>query len=99
VLFGMMCGALVGISRLALHNHSTAEVIAGWALGALVSMGFILLFRSSKPFVLNRWLIVLSMIVIMAAPYAEPAPTQGWMVDVALFISGHDQPCSRSNWK
>ncbi|MGZ3253144.1 MAG: phosphatase PAP2 family protein [Burkholderiaceae bacterium] len=99
IFLGLMCGAVVGISRLALHDHSTAEVVAGWALGALVSLGFILIFRSAKTFVLNKWLVALSLAIILAAPYAEPAPTQSWMIDVALFISGHDQPCTRSDWK
>lgn len=99
VLSGMLCGVLVGISRLALNNHSTAEVVAGWALGALVSLGFILAFSTAKTFVLNRKLIALGLVTVLAAPYAEPAPTQSWMINVALFISGHDQPCSRNDWK
>jgi membrane-associated phospholipid phosphatase len=99
IFLGLFCGVMVGLSRLALHDHSTTEVVAGWLLGATVSLGFILIFRSVKNFVLNKWLIALCLMVILAAPSAEPAPTQRWIVNIALFISGHDRPCTRNDWE
>lgn len=99
VLMGILCGILVGISRLVLHDHSTSEVVAGWILGATVSLGFIAIFRSAHTFVLNRWLVALCLLTLFVAPAAEPAPTQRWIVDIALLISGRDQPCSRHDWR
>jgi hypothetical protein len=99
IFMGMMCGVIVGISRLVLHDHSLAEVVAGFTLGAIVSLGFILIFRSAKTFVLNRWLVTLCLLVILTAPSVEPAPTQRWIVAIALYLSGHDQPCTRHAWR
>jgi hypothetical protein len=99
VATGLLCGVCVGISRLVLHDHSVSEVVTGCALGGLVSLGFILILQSAKELVLNRWLAVLCMIAVLAAPTAEPTPTQRWIVDIALFISGHDHPCTRNDWR
>ncbi|HEY8101125.1 MAG TPA: phosphatase PAP2 family protein [Burkholderiaceae bacterium] len=99
IFLGMMCGVIVGISRLALHDHSPSEVVMGWTLGAIVSLGFILTFRSAKTFVLNRWIVTLCLLIILTAPTVEPAPTQRWIVAIALYLSGHDQPCTRDAWR
>jgi hypothetical protein len=99
VALGLFFGIIIGVSRLVLHDHSVSEVIAGWALGASVSMGFIYILRSSTHFVLNRWLIALCTVAVLAIPYAEPAPTQRWLVTLTLMLSGHDQACTRSDWR
>lgn len=99
VFLGIMCGIAVGISRLVLHDHSTAEVVAGWALGATVSLGFILVFRSVKSFVISKWLVAVCLLIILAAPSSAPAPTQRWVVSIALFLSGHAQACTRDDWR
>ncbi len=36
--------------------------------------------------------------VLLVAPRVEPMPTEQWMTQLALFLSGHDRPYTRSLW-
>ena len=101
VLLGIVFGVIIGISRLVLNAHSVSEAVAGGILGAMVSLGFIWIFGPSQKFVLYRSLIALSLIALLALPYAEsaPAPTQRWITCVELYLSGHDRPFVRQGWK
>lgn len=95
VLFGLLLGLLVGISRLVLHNHSLSEVAAGCVLGMLVSLTFIWIAGSLDRNLLSRSLMILSIPVLLAASFSQAAPTQRWFVRVALYASGHEQPFVR----
>jgi membrane-associated phospholipid phosphatase len=100
VIFGLSFGAIVGVSRLAVHAHSVSEVVAGWCLGALVSMLFIQGARITlRKHVFKPLRIALSMLVLLPAPYVYPAPTQQWLTEIVLFLSGHEQPFPRAGWK
>jgi membrane-associated phospholipid phosphatase len=99
ICFGLMLGLLLGISRIAVHAHSISEAAAGCLLGGMISLGFIRISGSLQKPVLHRWLIVLSMLALLPTSYAKPAPTQRWMNGVALYLSGHDRPYSRKQWK
>lgn len=99
VLMGLAFAVLIGISRLAVNAHSVSETITGWLLGAIVSLSFIRILSYSPKIDLNRWVIVLSLIGLFATPYITPVPTQRWIIKAALFLSGHDQPYIRVNWK
>lgn len=97
VAFGLVFGAAVGASRIALHAHSVSEVVAGWLLGAVISMAFIRVAATSlSRHVFKPMRIVLSLLVLLPAPYVYPAPTQQWLTEITLFFSGHDQPFPRS---
>ena len=99
ILLGIALGAAIGISRLALQVHSVSEVVAGCALGAIVSFGFIWLAGALQKAALNRWLLVFSLVPLLAASEVEPAPTQHWLTEAALYLSGHDKPFTRADWK
>jgi len=99
VLLGIVFGVIIGISRLVLHSHSVSEAAAGCVLGSMVSLSFIWILGPSQKFVLYRSLIALSLITLLVAPYAEPAPTQRWLIDLSLYLSGHDRPFVRQGWK
>jgi membrane-associated phospholipid phosphatase len=95
VVLGLLIGMVIGISRVMLHVHSVSETVTGCALGGLVSLGFMWLSRPlPKPHV-NRWLIALSLLALLPATHAEPAPTKDWMNAVALYLSGHNLPYER----
>ncbi|MFC6518688.1 hypothetical protein ACFQAT_01870 [Undibacterium arcticum] len=96
---GIVFGVIVGISRLVLHAHSVSEAIAGCILGGIVSLMFIWILEPPQKFALYRSLIALSLIALLAVPYAEPAPTQSWITCLALYLSGHDRPFVRHGWK
>lgn len=97
VLFGILLGVLVGLSRIALNVHSISEVIAGCAVGGAVSLGFIWIARGLPRLHLNRRIIALGLFALLPTAYAKPAPTNQWMNAVALYLSGHDVPYKRGN--
>ncbi|MEB0010062.1 phosphatase PAP2 family protein [Glaciimonas sp. Gout2] len=95
VLLGIALGVLIGISRLAVQVHSVSEVVSGCILGAFVSVGFIWISSTLPKPILHRWLIALSLIVLIPAPMAKPAPTDRWLNAISLSISGHEKPFER----
>ncbi|QRX82858.1 phosphatase PAP2 family protein [Glaciimonas sp. PAMC28666] len=95
VILGIALGVFIGISRLAVQVHSVSEVISGCLLGALVSIGFIWTSRTLTKPVLRRWLIALSLIVLIPVPMAKPAPTDHWLQVISLSLSGHKKPFER----
>lgn len=96
---GYVLALLIGASRLVLHFHSPAEVLAGCMLGALVSISFILLARTPTRPLLNRWILALGLCVLVGGVSSQTAPTQRWFVQLALAVSGHQQPYTRENWR
>lgn len=96
VLLGVVLGALVGASRVALNVHSVSEVVTGCALGGAVSMGFIWIVRGLPRPHLNRRIILLGLFALLPAAYANPAPTTRWMNAVALYLSGLEMPYNQS---
>jgi membrane-associated phospholipid phosphatase len=99
IFFGLMLGALISFSRIVVHAHSVSEAVAGFLLGAIISLGFIWISRSLEKPTLNRWLIAITMIALLPTSNAKPAPTQSWMNGVALYLSGHDRPYDRELWR
>jgi membrane-associated phospholipid phosphatase len=98
VLAGLGFGLIIGISRLVLHAHSVSEAVAGWILGSILSLGFIWLLRNCRTSLSSRLLAVFSLMALLPLPYAEPVPTQRWITDVALYLSGNDRPFVRTGW-
>ena len=97
VAFGYGFAILIGISRLAVHAHSPSEVVAGWILGVMISAGFILIAGSMRSHVFNPLRIVMILLVLLPAPYVQPAPTQQWLTDMSLFFSGRRAPYMRTS--
>lgn len=93
---GLLCGVLVGISRVAVHAHSISEAVAGVVLGAAIGILFLRLAgRSLRRHVLNRLRVAVSVIALLQAPYVYPAPTQAWLTSIALYVTGRDHPFPR----
>ncbi|MGH8809545.1 MAG: phosphatase PAP2 family protein [Noviherbaspirillum sp.] len=100
VILGLAFGAMVGVSRLAVHAHSVSEVVAGWFLGALVGMLFIWSAHTTlRKHVFKPLRIALSLLILLPAPYVYPAPTQEWLTEITLFLANHEQPFPRAWWK
>jgi membrane-associated phospholipid phosphatase len=98
-MLGIGLGLIVGISRQLLNVHSWSEVIAGCVLGLAVSVCFVLILSSSKQFSFYRPLLIIAMVPILMTPYLKPTPTQSWIIDFSLYLSGHDQPFTRNDWQ
>jgi membrane-associated phospholipid phosphatase len=100
VLLGFVCAAMIGVSRILMHTHSTSEVVAGLLLGGAISLAFIRIAHTSlSKHVFKPLRIALSMLALLPAPYVHPAPTQQWLTEITLYVSGHDHPYPRSDWR
>jgi membrane-associated phospholipid phosphatase len=94
-----LVAALVGFSRYLLHVHSYSEVIAGGLLGAILSGGFILILRKKHTISFYPPLIILAFTPLLIPAYLGPTPTQGWIIELSLYLSGHEQIFVRDGWK
>ena len=99
VAAGLMLGALIGVSRLALHMHSVSEVVMGYMLGAIMSLGFIWLLSRRSKVALGRPLLAFCLVTLLLLPHTEPVSSQRMIVNLALYLSGHDRPFVREGWK
>lgn len=94
---GLACGALVAVSRVAVHAHSVSEATAGLILGAAIGIGFLHVAGKSlrKP-VFNPLRTALSVIMMLQAPYVHTAPTERWLTDLTLYVTGRERPYPRA---
>jgi membrane-associated phospholipid phosphatase len=90
---GIVIGAAVGLSRLALKAHSPSEVWLGAILGTAIAIGFL---RGFRPAVLpgpsDAWrprLLAAGALVIALACYGRVFPSQHVLQDMARWLSGH----------
>jgi hypothetical protein len=88
-IFGICFAALISLSRVLLHFHSISEALSGWVLGTAVCLGFIWRAESLPKPILSRPLIAGSFVLLLAASFARPIPTQRLIDDAALLLSGH----------
>jgi membrane-associated phospholipid phosphatase len=99
VAAGLVLGLLIGVSRLQLQAHSVSEMAAGCVLGALVALGFVASVAQRTPIRAAPYLIALSLGLLAFGLHDLRAPTQHWVTQVALSLSGHDRPFIRARWK
>ncbi|GGP25418.1 phosphatase PAP2 family protein [Silvimonas amylolytica] len=87
-LLGWLFALVVGISRLVLHKHSVSEVVAGVALGTMVSLTWTWLSaldsRPTHHFVLASAIVIM----VMCSLHGERAPTQNAIAHWAIAMSG-----------
>lgn len=98
-LAGVFAAVLISYSRIMVQAHSVSEAVTGCALGLMVAFGFIWYVHHAQKFMMNRVLVMLSVAMLTLTPSAKPAPTEKWMMQLALYLSGHTQPFTRSDWK
>jgi len=92
----VLVALLIGVSRIGLGYHSTAEVVTGIALGGLVAGGFFLLNRQSQPHQLRyRWIPALLILALLISGRGDRAPSEHLLTAIALFASGHTEPYHR----
>jgi membrane-associated phospholipid phosphatase len=93
--FAAVLAVVVGYSRVRVGVHSPSEVAAGLLLGACTAV-FALEGRRPERRV-PPWLpaLMCGWLVIGPAGAAPPSPTHGWVVRIALAVSGRSQPYTR----
>jgi membrane-associated phospholipid phosphatase len=96
---GLMLGALVGVSRVVLNAHSWSEVVAGCALGAVVALAFARIAWKAQAGTLSPTPVAASLAVVVFLLHGVPVPTQRWITEIALGLSGHERPYVRARWK
>ncbi|HTH45417.1 MAG TPA: phosphatase PAP2 family protein [Oxalicibacterium sp.] len=82
----------IAVSRLILHQHSMSEVLSGLLLGGALAAIFLAWSHYRR---ITRWnigLVAACVFIALAGLMAKPAPTERWIVGIALYLSGHDQP-------
>ncbi|WP_244816837.1 phosphatase PAP2 family protein [Caballeronia sp. Lep1P3] len=99
VAIGLLLGAAVGGSRVAVNAHSWSEVVAGCILGAFVALAFARIAWQAEPGKLSPTPVAASLAAVVVALHGVPVPTQHWITEIALGLSGHERPYVRARWK
>jgi len=95
---GWVWAVFIGVSRLALEVHSTAEVVTGAALGTLVSASFLLLqWRRSIRVRTPRWLALGLVLPLLFFIVGRPAPTHYALEALAVWMAGIERPFTRAD--
>ena len=97
IVAGALAGIVVSISRVVLQEHSISEALLGWVLGCVTAFAFIALAQTLTLPRRNPWILALSMLAMLPASHAEPAPTNRWITAAALYLSGHERPFLRNH--
>jgi len=93
---GWLGGAAIGYSRLEVHAHSLSEVVLGFACGLLASSWFASKTAerySSKAAVC----LLIPALVVFNLQFGNKAPGQDIITRLALAISQHEKPYSRTD--
>ncbi len=93
----MLLAVLISVSRVPVHAHSVSEAVLGAIAGFAVSLAFIVKARGGRPSRLGRGLLALCLPVFVVMPFTKPLPTERWMRQVAMYMSGNE-PIERA-WR
>lgn len=98
ILAGYVLAFFVGYSRLVIHVHSPAEVVAGLTLGFTISTTFLLLQTSAAAPRLSYGQLALALLVpLLLINTGKVAPTQGLLERIAVAISPATRPFTRAD--
>lgn len=98
VYIGTALGLAISFSRIVVHAHSGSEVVGGWLLGTGMSLIYLGSMKNHIVLTSRRWLVACSFSLLFASPALKPVQPDGIIVEVALYLSGHDKPFQRSDW-
>jgi membrane-associated phospholipid phosphatase len=99
VVAGLAAGIAVGLSRVVLSAHSPSEAVTGCLVGALAALLFVRMAWDAEPGRLSVMPVTVSMLVLAVFAHGIHVPTQRWVTDIALKVSGRDRPYIRAKWK
>jgi membrane-associated phospholipid phosphatase len=99
VVLGLAAGIAVGLSRVVLSAHSPSEAVTGCLVGALAALVFVRMAWNAEPGRLSALPVAISMLVLAVLMHGVHVPTQRWVTNIALTVSGHDRPFIRAKWK
>lgn len=94
---GLLLSFVVGISRVVIGAHSVSEVIAGWILGLMVCVFVLNAIQSHRQRFAYLQLIGLVCVLGFGSTTPNYLPAHGVLTKLALLMSGHDKPYTRSD--
>lgn len=97
VTAGLALGLAMVMLLVQLQKHTMAEALAGWTMGALVSLGAIRMAGDTPPSetvpgLLYCNLLCCFLVFMLAAWMMQSASVGYWMIRVALLLSGNRSP-------
>jgi hypothetical protein len=97
---GLSLGLVIAVSRVVLHYHSPAEVVAGSLVGTAVAAGFAIGERrvSGTTRAVAKWPLILGLVLPTLPLHGQRAPSDQVFTALALRISGHAKPFTRTDW-
>lgn len=87
-LIGVSFAIAICISRLVLGVHSVSEAVSGLLLGLLLALVFVMICERSRIVQFTRTSLVIGLFLLLPILNARPAPTQGWIEQVAMHLAG-----------
>jgi hypothetical protein len=97
LLVGAAIALLVGVSRIVIGAHSFSEVLAGWLLGAAVTLLVLRLAGNGGVRVRPLLLLVLGAWLAAMPVHLQPSQTHSMVTRLALKLSGRVVPFTRSD--
>lgn len=91
-LFGAVLGIALGTLLVTLAFHTASEVIASAVLGFSAAYAFIRLAMASPPLKITPWTVPATLLAFITICSLKPSALNHRLVDVALYVSGRDQP-------
>jgi hypothetical protein len=99
VALGLVVGIVVAFSRVVLDAHSPSEAVTGTIVGALTALVFVRYWWEARSGGISTAVVTVSLAALTVALHDVRVPTHRWVTDIALTVSGHDQPYVRAKWK
>jgi membrane-associated phospholipid phosphatase len=93
---GLLISLLVGISRIDLGMHSISEVVSGWILGLYVCVFALSAMKWYEQRYSYLHLMIMVFLVAIGSTTPNYLPTHDLEIKLALYLSGHDKPFTRS---
>jgi hypothetical protein len=94
VAAGLGLGLAMAMLLVRLEQHTAAEALAGWTLGALISLAGIKIAGAPTSARATHGLACSGMVFLLAAWMMQSAPVGYWMIRMALLLSGNRSPCA-----
>jgi len=91
-LFGGALGTALGVLLVIFTFHTVSEVIASSLLGCAAAFVMIRLATTSPPPRITPWAAPVTMLAFVAIAGLKPSSLNHRLVDVALYVSGRDEP-------
>lgn len=89
---GAGIGASIGIGALMVYfgYHTVSEVVGSFALGVMISLGYMRCSSLLPPQRISRWTVLTSLLTFLLIFSLDPSRINHRLVDVALHLSGRD---------